>query len=58
VARASLPSIRLTKEQEAFKRQYKVGRRELEHEFGKAMRYKSARAAGRRGGRGHPSLPN
>jgi predicted DNA-binding WGR domain protein len=44
VARASLPSIRLTKEQEAFKRQYNSGRRELEHEFGKTMRYKSVRA--------------
>jgi predicted DNA-binding WGR domain protein len=44
VQRASLPSIRLSKEQEAFKRQYNLGRRELEHEFGKTMRYKSVRA--------------
>jgi predicted DNA-binding WGR domain protein len=44
VARASLPSIRLGKEEEAFKRQYNLGRRELEHEFGKTMRYKSVRA--------------
>ena len=44
VARASLPSIRLDKEQEAFKRTYNLGRRELEHEFGKTMRYKSVRA--------------
>jgi predicted DNA-binding WGR domain protein len=44
VARASVPSIRLGKEEEAFKRQYNLGRRELEHEFGKTMRYKSVRA--------------
>jgi predicted DNA-binding WGR domain protein len=44
IARASLPSIRLTKEQEAFKKQYNSGRRDLEHEFGKTMRYKSVRA--------------
>jgi predicted DNA-binding WGR domain protein/DNA polymerase III delta prime subunit len=44
VARASLPSVRLDKEQEGFKRQYNLGRRELEHEFGKTMRYKSVRA--------------
>ena len=44
VARASLPSVRLTREQEEFKRRYNAGRRELEHEFGKSMRYKSVRA--------------
>jgi predicted DNA-binding WGR domain protein len=44
VARAALPSIRLDAEQEAFKKQYVLGRRELEHEFGKTMRYKSVRS--------------
>jgi predicted DNA-binding WGR domain protein len=44
VARASVPSIRLSKEEESFKRSYNLGRRELEHEFGKTMRYKSVRA--------------
>ena len=44
VARASVPSVRLSREEEAFKRQYNNGRRELEHEFGKTMRYKSVRA--------------
>jgi predicted DNA-binding WGR domain protein len=44
VAQASVPSIRLTKEEDAFKRRYNSGRRELEHEFGKTMRYKSVRA--------------
>ena len=43
IARASQPSVRLAKEEEAFKRQYNQGRRELEHEFGKTMRYKSVR---------------
>src|SRR5918996_2584889 len=43
VATASVPSIRLTKEQDEFKRRYNAGRRELEHEFGKTMRYKSVR---------------
>jgi len=43
VALASLPSIRLSKEQDEFKRRYNAGRRELEHEFGKTMRYKSVR---------------
>ena len=38
-------------EQKAFKKAYAAGRRELEHEFGKIMRYKSIRdlAAGRAG---------
>ena len=44
VARASQPSIRLSKEEEAFKKRYNLGRRELEHEFGKTMRFKSVRA--------------
>lgn len=43
VAQAALPSIRLSKEQDALKRSYNAGRRELEHEFGKTMRYKSVR---------------
>lgn len=43
VALSSLPSIRLTKEQDELKRRYNAGRRELEHEFGKTMRYKSVR---------------
>lgn len=43
VALASTPSIRLTKEQDELKRSYNAGRRELEHEFGKTMRYKSVR---------------
>ena len=30
-------------EQKAFKKTYAAGRRELEHEFGKTMRYKSIR---------------
>lgn len=43
VGLASMPSIRLTKEQDTFKRSYNAGRRELEHEFGKTMRYKPVR---------------
>ncbi len=43
VALAARPSIKLSKEEEAFKRRYNAGRRELEHEFGKSMRYKSVR---------------
>lgn len=33
----------LTSEQKQFKKSYSTGRRELEHEFGKTMRYKSIR---------------
>jgi hypothetical protein len=33
----------LTPEQKVFKKSYSAGRRELEHEFGKTMRYKSIR---------------
>lgn len=33
----------LTAEEKAFKKQYRTGRRELEHEFGKSMRYKPIR---------------
>jgi len=43
VSLASRPSIRLSREEEAFKRRYNAGRRELEHEFGKSMRFKSVR---------------
>ncbi|MCW1912801.1 WGR domain-containing protein [Luteolibacter sp. GHJ8] len=41
----------LTPEQKVFKKAYSAGRRELEHEFGKTMRYKSIRdlAAGETG---------
>lgn len=44
VALAALPSVRLSKEQDEFKRRYNTGRRELEHEFGKSVRFKSVRA--------------
>ena len=40
---AGLPAAQLTAEQKQFKKQYNRGRRELEHEFGKSMRYKSIR---------------
>jgi len=40
---ASLPASQLDAEQKEFKRRYNQGRRELEHEFGKSMRYKSIR---------------
>jgi predicted DNA-binding WGR domain protein len=43
VARAAAPSVRLSREDEEWKRGYNAGRRELEHEFGKTMRYKSVR---------------
>lgn len=43
VALASQPSVRLSKAQDELKRRYNAGRRELEHEFGKTMRYKSVR---------------
>jgi len=33
----------LSEEQKVFKKEYSAGRRELEHEFGKTMRYKSIR---------------
>jgi hypothetical protein len=48
---ASQPHARLTPEQKEFKVAYNRGRRELEHEFGKTMRYKSIRdlAAGESG---------
>ena len=37
------PAASLTPEDKAFKKRYKKGRRELEHEFGKSMRYKPIR---------------
>ncbi|MGC4072735.1 MAG: AAA domain-containing protein [Nibricoccus sp.] len=40
---SNLPAAQLTEEQKAFKKTYASGRRELEHEFGKTMRYKSIR---------------
>ena len=40
---SSLPAAQLTPEQKLFKKNYASGRRELEHEFGKTMRYKSIR---------------
>ncbi len=48
---SSLPASQLTPEQKVFKKEYSAGRRDLEHEFGKTMRYKSIRdlAAGETG---------
>ena len=40
---SSLPASQLQPEQKAFKKSYAAGRRDLEHEFGKSMRYKSIR---------------
>ncbi len=40
---SSLPAAKSTAEQKEFKKAYNRGRRELEHEFGKTMRYKSIR---------------
>ncbi len=40
---SSLPAAQLQPEQKAFKKSYAAGRRELEHEFAKTMRYKSIR---------------
>ncbi len=40
---SSLPAAQLTPEQKAFKKSYAAGRRDLEHEFGKTMRFKSIR---------------
>jgi predicted DNA-binding WGR domain protein len=40
---SSLPASQLQPEQKAFKKTYAAGRRDLEHEFGKTMRYKSIR---------------
>ncbi len=48
---SSLPAAQLTEEQKGFKKVYSTGRREVEHEFGKSMRFKSIRdlAAGNSG---------
>lgn len=40
---SSLPASQLQPEQKAFKKSYAAGRRDLEHEFGKTMRFKSIR---------------
>ena len=40
---ASLPHAQLTAEQKEFKTRYNRGRRELEHEFSKTMRFRSIR---------------
>lgn len=40
---SSLPLSQLPPEQKVFKKSYAAGRRDLEHEFGKTMRYKSIR---------------
>ncbi len=40
---SSLPASQLDPDQKTFKKTYAAGRRELEHEFGKSMRYKSIR---------------
>ncbi|MEL7497422.1 MAG: AAA domain-containing protein [Planctomycetota bacterium] len=39
----SRPTSELTAEEKAFRKRYQKGRRELEHEFGKSMRYKPIR---------------
>ncbi|HUR47167.1 MAG TPA: WGR domain-containing protein [Candidatus Saccharimonadales bacterium] len=40
---SSLPASQLDSKQKEFKKVYSAGRRDLEHEFGKTMRYKSIR---------------
>jgi len=40
---SSLPASQLSAEQKTFKKSYAAGRRDLEHEFSKTMRYKSIR---------------
>jgi predicted DNA-binding WGR domain protein/DNA polymerase III delta prime subunit len=40
---ASMPAAGMTPDQKKLKNHYNLGRRELEHEFGKSMRYKSIR---------------
>ncbi len=40
---AEQPAAKLSAEEKEFKRRYNRGRRELEHEFGKQMRYKAIR---------------
>ncbi len=43
IAICEQPAAKLTSEEKVFKKRYKQGRRVLEHEFGKSMRYKSIR---------------
>ncbi|WP_034303696.1 AAA domain-containing protein [Herbaspirillum sp. RV1423] len=43
VRKASLSATQLDAEGKSFKKRYATGRRELEHEFGKSMRYRSIR---------------
>ncbi len=43
VALSQRAPSQLTPEQQEFKKRYNTGRRDLEHEFGKSMRYKSIR---------------
>jgi len=43
VGRASLPTAQLSAEDKEFKKLFNSGRRELEHEFGKSIRFKSIR---------------
>jgi predicted DNA-binding WGR domain protein len=40
---AGLPAAQLREDEKEFKKRYSRGRRDLEHEFGKSMRYKSIR---------------
>lgn len=40
---ATLPAAQLSSAEKEFKKRYQRGRRELEHEFGKSMRYRSIR---------------
>jgi DNA polymerase III delta prime subunit len=43
VQKSALPASQLDAEGKLFKKSYNAGRRELEHEFGKTMRYKAIR---------------
>jgi len=43
VSLSASPSAQLSREESAFKKRYATGRRELEHELGKTMRYRSIR---------------
>ncbi|MGE4073362.1 MAG: AAA domain-containing protein [Lysobacterales bacterium] len=43
IRRSALSVSQLSNEDKEFKRRYSTGRRELEHEFGKTMRYRSIR---------------
>jgi ABC-type iron transport system FetAB ATPase subunit len=43
IARSEIPAAQLSSEQREWKKQYTRGRRELEHEFAKVMRYRSIR---------------